>query len=134
MRSGAAATVALDTAPAGSNSTAARIDVAKITIDPAGNPREWDVSLQQLGFAVTAGVAYDISFRAHSTNAEHPINISMQKPSTPYNGYFENSVTLKAGYDMANLYRNRACQCDRHRWPTLVQLVGGKSVPSGLMT
>ncbi len=94
---GAAATVALDTAPAGSNSTAVRIDVAKITIDPAGNPREWDVSLQQLGFAVTAGVAYDISFRARSTNAEHPINIGMQKPSTPYNGYFENSVTLKAG-------------------------------------
>lgn len=94
---GAAATIGLDAAPGGSSSTAVRIDVAQITVDAAGNAREWDVALQQLNLAVTAGVAYDISFRARSTNAEHPINIAMQKPTSPYNGYFENSVTLKAG-------------------------------------
>ena len=94
---GAAATYALDSAPEGSNSTAVRIDVAKITVDPAGNAREWDVALNQLSFAVTTGVAYDISFRARSTNVEHPINVAMQKPSTPYDAYFENGVTFKAG-------------------------------------
>ncbi|MBK9989814.1 MAG: carbohydrate binding domain-containing protein [Verrucomicrobia bacterium] len=94
---GAAATFTLETAPAGSNSTACRVDVTKITIDPAGNIREWDVALNQLNLTITAGVAYDLSFRACSTNAEHPINIGMQKPTAPYDAYLENVITLKVG-------------------------------------
>ncbi len=94
---GAAGLLVPDTAPAGSNSTAARVDINEITIDPAGNVRAWDVALQQMNFAVTAGVAYDISFRARSTNAEHPISISLQKPTAPYSRYLEKDVTLKVG-------------------------------------
>ena len=78
----ASATFQRDTAQAASGSASCRVDIAN-----AGQGVDWKVALFEKGLSLTAGTAYDFSFKLKSTAAAHPFSVGIQKGSDPWTAY-----------------------------------------------